>query len=1235
MGADPTRFLLRQLSQWLTTHVPEPQADHQLLQRFVSTHDEAAFAALLERHGPMVLWLCRRLLREAHQADDAFQATFLILARKAHSIRGAVGAWLHGVAYRVACRMRAAVRQRNAPLAGQDDIDSSNPPDEVSWREVCDLLHEELERLPQKYKAPLVLCYLQGQTRDEVAQQLGLPLGTLKLRLEQGKDRLRARLARRGVELSAALLTVELTAGPVTAELAKSTVTTALNFATGMKPDTAAISIIRVAEGVMTSMALSRLKFAALLALTLTLVGSSAGLFLRHSLSVSTPDSVAAAPGHQADATPTPPALADRPDEPLPAGAVARMGSAHFRNVRHFRFSAGGHLLTLSPDGVMQEWDIAAGKVIRQLGEPPVKTIVSPDGRLALVCQADMATVWDLAADKAVVRMPAPAEPYLRFSDDGTVITAQGTETINQVLHYVFKFWDTKTGKAIHEFREPEGRGLYPTLAPNGKAVALLKGSEPLRLVLAEPDRKPLALVQGKVASFCTAFSGDSKMLAARLDQPSGAHEVCVWDVATGKERYRWEVGKAPAGHVLHLSFSPDGRTLAATAALMIPKKIEQAIHLWDLESGKKLARLDLGHKDRSNPTPMTFTPDGKLVASMLTVKDTTQVVCLWETATGKELHRLDKVALPVYFAPDGKTLAARVPDGDAVTGVEIWDVATGRRRQSLPLGEQPGRLNDLLIFSPDGKFLAIGAIADLVRVWDLTSGKEPSPPRGHQEGVYGLAVSVDSKSLTTWGIDRTIRQWETATGRELRRLPIPAHPSSSALSTDGRTAAYTSPDKIVHLIDLTTGKELRTFEVPGSSTFTPVAFSRDARLLALHSAEGILAVVDTATGKELRRMTEPTKPNHPFAEHLWGAVFSPDGDVLITARGPFSAYLGRIIPNDPGAGKPGAMIRLWKIASGKKVGEFETKQRTLTHLAISPDGRTLATVNQSLLSGNADGMGNTVSLWETTTGRERCRFKGGLGSDLAFAPDGRTVAVAEGKDRTIRLWDVYTAKDLGCFPGHPSMTAKVVFAPDGKTLMSGGWEGTALAWDATRLIKPRKAEELDNKQLEVMWADLADADAGRAFRAMGLLAQASPHAATWLGQRVKPAAVDGKRLAQLVADLESNEFGVRQKASEELEKLGDLAEAALLKVLAAQPPLETKQRIENLLDKVATDQALPVEALRALRVIEALEGQRTPEAREALKALAAGTPGTRLTREAQASLVRFGKTGSSLNAAD
>src|SRR5262249_32261281 len=110
MGADPPRFLLRQLSQWLTTHVPEPQADHQLLQRFVSPRDETAFAALLERHGPMVLWLCRRLLREAHQADDAFQATFLILARKAHSIRGAVGAWLHGVAYRVACRMRAAAR---------------------------------------------------------------------------------------------------------------------------------------------------------------------------------------------------------------------------------------------------------------------------------------------------------------------------------------------------------------------------------------------------------------------------------------------------------------------------------------------------------------------------------------------------------------------------------------------------------------------------------------------------------------------------------------------------------------------------------------------------------------------------------------------------------------------------------------------------------------------------------------------------------------------------------------------------------------------------------------------------------------------------------------------------------------------------------------------------------------------------------------------------------------------
>jgi RNA polymerase sigma factor (sigma-70 family) len=181
--------------------------DAQLLARFVAERDEAAFAEIVRRHGPMVHGVCRRMLGNAHDAEDAYQATFLVLSKRAGFVRkgGALSSWLHGVALRVAARLRQQVRKRTDQSPLPADVPQAER-DDVSWREVRLLLDEELARLPEQFRLPMILCYLEGKTRDEAAEELGWSLTTFRGRLERGRERLRRRLERRGVALSAALL---------------------------------------------------------------------------------------------------------------------------------------------------------------------------------------------------------------------------------------------------------------------------------------------------------------------------------------------------------------------------------------------------------------------------------------------------------------------------------------------------------------------------------------------------------------------------------------------------------------------------------------------------------------------------------------------------------------------------------------------------------------------------------------------------------------------------------------------------------------------------------------------------------------------------------------------------------------------------------------------------------------------------------------------------------------------
>jgi RNA polymerase sigma factor (sigma-70 family) len=187
--------------------------DAALLERFLQEQDNESFAALVKRHGPLVRSVCARFLLDRRDIEDVFQATFIVLASRAQTIRkmDSIASWLYGVALRLArkVQVRGSRRKQHEQRAAMRRRDETPPPD-AGWREVCSILYEELNRLPERQRAPLLLCYWEGMTQDEAAHQLSLPRGTLKRRLETGRNKLRDRLASRGLGLSAVLLALML-----------------------------------------------------------------------------------------------------------------------------------------------------------------------------------------------------------------------------------------------------------------------------------------------------------------------------------------------------------------------------------------------------------------------------------------------------------------------------------------------------------------------------------------------------------------------------------------------------------------------------------------------------------------------------------------------------------------------------------------------------------------------------------------------------------------------------------------------------------------------------------------------------------------------------------------------------------------------------------------------------------------------------------------------------------------
>jgi RNA polymerase sigma factor (sigma-70 family) len=310
-------------------------SDRELLERFLIQREEGAFVALLKRHGPMVLHVCRRIQGNEHDAEDAFQATFLLLARKAGAIRKqeSVASWLYAVARRLALKALGQGARRQAHERRAADMRRTSTVSHQAWQDLQETLEEALGQVPEKYRAPLLLCYLQGKTQEEAARQLGCPLGTVRSRLARGRDRLKELLERRAVRLSATALAAALAgsgaSAAVPSPLLKATARAALEYAAGGAP-TALVSVKAAAllDGGLRAMAMTKLSITTAVLFVVGVLGLAAVSVVPHVLAAPSQPVARAEPLAASAPDSSPAASASVPGEEERPAARPQVGSA-------------------------------------------------------------------------------------------------------------------------------------------------------------------------------------------------------------------------------------------------------------------------------------------------------------------------------------------------------------------------------------------------------------------------------------------------------------------------------------------------------------------------------------------------------------------------------------------------------------------------------------------------------------------------------------------------------------------------------------------------------------------------------------------------------------------------------------------------------------------------------------------------------------------------------------------
>ncbi|HEY8503550.1 MAG TPA: sigma factor-like helix-turn-helix DNA-binding protein [Gemmataceae bacterium] len=1016
------------------------------------------------------------------------------------------------------------------------------------------MLDEELLRLPRPLQEPVLLCLLEGQTRDEAARRLGVPLGTLKHRLERGRRRLRRALSRRGWDLSAALLGASLSLPG--------------GGAFAFTPAHASSGASALAEAALRGTLLLKAKAALGLAL---LVGVAAGA------AVLGPQ---ASPAPAEEKAPAPAAAEvrrlDRFGDPLPVGAIARMGSIRWRHADDFL--------------------------------PHIDVAPSPTGQLVATASRGergngMVRVWDLSDGRQVSEFPREdtlSGGDLRFTPDGSRLMFLGDRG-------VVRFHDPRTGNVLAESKplveKDDVRIAFGTrrysatshvlTSDGGWVVTRDSGKLILAEITSDPVATPHRVELDTPPDFrLSDFACDGNTLTTYTHGKASGWKplILCWDVRTGRLVRKTLIQTRSNGHVV--ASSRDGRRVVTWRYDVPP---DDVVRVWDTETGAEVVGLE--GAARRGYGYFRFSPDGNRLVTTVNRTETARTAIVWELDRGKVIARVDLPgwADQLFLSPEGKTLLAASFPG-MMFGT--WDLATGRRLSPVTGHESSVRH---LAFTPDGTTLLTASTdpEERVTAWDAATGqklRELAAPQGPSPFLSGRIVPfvrTPGGAVVTTG--RGILVWtDGKTGRELRRV------------TPGPIATVMDPGDVFQTerVSLTLDPRSGRPAVLGLHSFGPSPVLLEPK----YRYKEVVTLWDAEAG-ELLAHRAYSRDRYDHNQR----IVSPDG-----------RWLARTA-HEPLQGRDGVRVWVEVNAALSGGGSF-----TLEHATdpgqpclFTPDGQTLVTVATKRSPEKPDGdspVTCVIRLWEMRTGGVRLEFPVPFEpSTFAISPDGRFLSGAGSDTRAISVWDLVTGSEVARRGGYRSSAQALAFRADGKVLASGHADGTALVWDLSGLPGV-EAAAVDR---EAAWNNLASGDAGTAYRAILALA-ADPRGAAFLRDRVKPAvAAPADQVRRFIRDLDSPEFATRERAAAALEKLGDAADTQLRAALKGDLSSEQRRRIEGVLGEPRLTESDPGR-LRALRCVEVLERSGSAEARTVLGGLAKGAPGARLTRESIAALRRL-----------
>ena len=540
-------------------------------------------------------------------------------------------------------------------------------------------------------------------------------------------------------------------------------------------------------------------------------------------------------------------------------------------------------------------------------------------------------------------------------------------------------------------------------------------------------------------ASYYSALAYSNLQSGAPAAEAAG-----IWLKAIAQPSCKWSSTNANnydpyvSGSV---AFSPDGRTL-----------VDNNLRLWDVASGKVLSTLQ-NYYNYANG--VGFSPNGKIVSGFVE-----KTVCLWDVASGTKLATLQghsNSVKSVAFAPDGQTVVS----GSADNTVRLWDVASGEVLATL----QVHSYVNSVAFSPDGQTVVSGSDDGTVRIWDVTASKTLFTLHGHGDNVRSVAFSPDGQTVVSGSDDRTARIWDIASGKMLSVLRGHTnYVTSVAFSPDGQTVVSGSTDETTRMWDVASSVVLAILK-GYSNEVCSVAFSQDGKTLASGFWGNVICLWDVISGEVLT-----TLQGH--STEISSVAFSPDGKIMISCS-----------VCDPVTVVSWYKIVLWDVASTKVLSALDTPAVDVRSVAFSPDGKTVAcggtTVKvwdvasgevMAVLNGHSDrvlsvafspdgqflvsgSMDTTACLWNVTSGAALATLQGDSDDSdsvycVAFSPDGKTVALAGGRNGTVRLWNVAaTGSPVTTLQSHSDGVYSVAFSPDGKTVVSGSDKAVRL-WD-------------------------------------------------------------------------------------------------------------------------------------------------------------------------------------------